>query len=715
MIRGQPALSLPAMSTVMDVDDTGMQCVICMEELLFASEDIHTLPCDHKFHQRCVDAFVQAQPVDRGYDFMKCPLCRQDVGEMMIATLLQNTEENDTLTMGPSAHSDVGTEDGCETLGSDLDMDPDLDLVEALSQTGPLSSGNELAWPTDADGQGDFRVSAVAEPAGGGAVSPAPAPAPTPPRPTATPEGRPKAAAKPKAEAKPKAAAKPKAKPKTKAKATPKPKAAALRRSGASLTLVDSFALSATADESAAAVPGLTAAGFVGEAGAFAEGSFGAAVGTIGGDGLVGELASGGVVADSGFPIAAYGDVGGANPPAVLATSVRPPLPPFIGVPFAKAVAKPVAAPKRKGKAKPKAKAAAAVVAEPEPSLPSAVVRPPMLVSASNEEANAKDQVVCSWCGSEVTKLRARGKGSEKWQCNSCNSKCVALSRICGGWPNQDFKDLPLDQQQSFFKEIAGKDSKKIRGLVEDLLERIEKKETNFSEGGAFLPLSVWERKGFNINDIKEKSLPCDKREHRVLGDTYRVRIEALTKSNTTALHRAKRICGAQAPPAGTVPSGLRSNHHQPPQGSGWTSQGEMPSGSCSLTSPDGFADMQARVKAHADKVKEAVKITVTMKKVSTSNEEKSRKILDMFSRLLQDPSVANAPREILGAMKHFLEDVTRFHDECSVDMVNPNSSGLTPETAKQVSVFAPARAPPPSTTFSRQMESGGGFGNNGR
>ena len=314
-----------------------------------------------------------------------------------------------------------------------------------------------------------------------------------------------------------------------------------------------------------------------------------------------------------------------------------------------------------------------------------------------------------------MTKLRARGKGSEKWQCNSCNSKCVALSRICGGWPNQDFKDLPLDQQQSFFKDIAGKDAKKIRGLVEDLLERIEKKETNFSEGGAFLPLSVWDRKGFNVNDIKEKSLPCDKREHRVLGDTYRVRIEALTKSNTTSLNRAKRICGAQAPPTGTVASGLGSTH---PQSSMSTSQHTpaLPSGSCSLNSPDGFADMQARVKAHADKVKEAVKITVTMKKVSTSNEEKSRKILDMFSRLLQDPSVANAPREILGAMKHFLEDVARFHDECSVDMVNPSSSNLTPETAKQVSVFAPARAPPPpSTTFSRQMESGGGFGNNGR
>lgn len=119
---------------------------------------------------------------------------------------------------------------------------------------------------------------------------------------------------------------------------------------------------------------------------------------------------------------------------------------------------------------------------------------------------------------------------------------------------------------------------------------------------------------------------------------------------------------------------------------------------------------MQARVKAHADKVKEAVKTTAAMKKVSTCNEEKSRKIIDMFSVLLQDPAVANAPREILGAMKHFLEDVTRFHDECSVDIVNPNSSSLTPETAKQVSVFAPAKVSPPAPRSPAKWRVGAGL-----
>ena len=109
-----------------------------------------------------------------------------------------------------------------------------------------------------------------------------------------------------------------------------------------------------------------------------------------------------------------------------------------------------------RGKAKAKAKAAAKAPT-PEPvevqPMPAAVVRPALLVV----QTECDDNVVCSWCGQSVVKTRCRSKGSSKYQCNVCNSKCVALSRMVGSWPTQDFKDLAVEQQQAFFASIAEK------------------------------------------------------------------------------------------------------------------------------------------------------------------------------------------------------------------------------------------------------------------
>ena len=46
-----------------------------------------------------------------------------------------------------------------------------------------------------------------------------------------------------------------------------------------------------------------------------------------------------------------------------------------------------------------------------------------------------------------------------------------------------------------------------------------------YQSGGKCLPLAVWEKKGYNPDDIKEKSAAEDVREHPVLGMTYRLKI----------------------------------------------------------------------------------------------------------------------------------------------------------------------------------------------
>ena len=114
------------------------------------------------------------------------------------------------------------------------------------------------------------------------------------------------------------------------------------------------------------------------------------------------------------------------------------------------------------------------------------------------------------------------------------------LSRMVGSWPTEDFKDLAVEVQQAFFASIADKSKAEMRGMLEELFERIEKKEYNFSEGGQFLPLSVWERKGFDVGSIETKSGPEDIREHPVLGKMYRVRVHSLIRSSTSATQRSK-------------------------------------------------------------------------------------------------------------------------------------------------------------------------------
>ena len=62
----------------------------------------------------------------------------------------------------------------------------------------------------------------------------------------------------------------------------------------------------------------------------------------------------------------------------------------------------------------------------------------------------------------------------------------------------------------------------------------------------------------------------------------------------------------------------------------------------------------------------------------------KTLRIIDIFSRFVAQPMVAQAPKEVLSALKNFLEDVTRFHDDCSVGAVNPSASQYDPATSKQ-------------------------------
>ena len=112
------------------------------------------------------------------------------------------------------------------------------------------------------------------------------------------------------------------------------------------------------------------------------------------------------------------------------------------------------------------------------------------------------DAVICMTCGTEVlpkkARLKTKSANKEKWECNVCNSRTVTLSKINGAWPTDKFKELTDEQKHSFFQNIRGITKKAdLAEFTENTLAKISVREKQFYDGGKFLPLLVWQRKGF--------------------------------------------------------------------------------------------------------------------------------------------------------------------------------------------------------------------------
>ena len=111
--------------------------------------------------------------------------------------------------------------------------------------------------------------------------------------------------------------------------------------------------------------------------------------------------------------------------------------------------------------------------------------------------------------------------------CTGCNTKGAALSRDFK-WPPRSFSGMSAQWQQDFWLGITDKElnpSQLEEYIVNKLtLKKIESDHAKI--GGRWLPLSKWERDGFDITAIK---MNCDKtkRWNRDFGCwTYRPEIE---------------------------------------------------------------------------------------------------------------------------------------------------------------------------------------------
>lgn len=179
---------------------------------------------------------------------------------------------------------------------------------------------------------------------------------------------------------------------------------------------------------------------------------------------------------------------------------------------------------------------AASAEQEPPPSAPESPARVPTPIElehmrlgadARTEDGNVPSSSKsilprCSKCKGTVTYncMKVQRSGSTV-KCNACNAKHVTLVNLYGHWPIQEFSDMPNDKQLEFWQsDVKGKALDKL--VEESLLERRIVRE-RLRKGGAYLPLSVYEKDGYDIARIKEKC--TDVMEDDVLGLCYRVTI----------------------------------------------------------------------------------------------------------------------------------------------------------------------------------------------
>jgi hypothetical protein len=108
------------------------------------------------------------------------------------------------------------------------------------------------------------------------------------------------------------------------------------------------------------------------------------------------------------------------------------------------------------------------------------------------------------------------------WQCGSCSSKHVMLSRIFGTFPLPDFVALTDAEQSAFWKE-APTDMQGLKKAITETLTSSMMERTESGTSGKYLPLEVYAKKGFDTVAIEHG---CNMKMHPVIGKTYRLDID---------------------------------------------------------------------------------------------------------------------------------------------------------------------------------------------
>ena len=153
----------------------------------------------------------------------------------------------------------------------------------------------------------------------------------------------------------------------------------------------------------------------------------------------------------------------------------------------------------------------------------------------------------CNWCGfpCDVALVRLRNKTKGWWRCNKCDVKVVQLHRGFGTWPTPEFDNLPNEAKVAFYADVRAKCGDDSIVQAQLVLSQHETHEKTYELGGRFLPLDVWERKGFDSKAIAARTQPHNIQEHAVLGcKCYRLEILGTAVKGSEGTTRREVLTG---------------------------------------------------------------------------------------------------------------------------------------------------------------------------
>ena len=167
----------------------------------------------------------------------------------------------------------------------------------------------------------------------------------------------------------------------------------------------------------------------------------------------------------------------------------------------------------------------------------------------------------CRRCMVEIEDITSKGvrvccKSPPKFQCPQCCSKQTALTRLYGRWPVPEFAGLTPSEKEEFYRSTTTHvDSLTIASV--NIIVKIRLEQHIGGTAGTFLPLSVYEKMGFDPAKIEESTPAADVEEHTVLGKTYRVMLKSsshqhieqtLRQETLAAMPKKKQISASPVP-----------------------------------------------------------------------------------------------------------------------------------------------------------------------
>ena len=204
----------------------------------------------------------------------------------------------------------------------------------------------------------------------------------------------------------------------------------------------------------------------------------------------------------------------------------------------------------------PAGSAATASTTDYRAGVDAAILRASQLVS----KEPCDDVPTCCKCGGHVDVL---GKGvrymakCKMYQCVTCGKRHVSLIKLFGSSKFDELLSAPPNEIQEFWSTLP-LEWNAMRCKVTSFIIRIRKERRVNEVRGQFLPLSVYEKMGYDVAKIVKHTGKEDIEHHPILGATYRVKIRGSLEAKEDELVRKDVI---DATPGAYKPYKTKAKH----------------------------------------------------------------------------------------------------------------------------------------------------------